>query len=453
MENFLVGKQHIHFIGIGGSGMYPLAQILHGKGYNLSGSDNNDTATLEAVRNLGIPVHLGHAADNINGADLIVYSAAIAKTNPELTAAASLGVETRERAELLGLITSFYPNTIAVCGTHGKTTVTSMITQIFLAANVDLTAVIGGKLPALHGSGKSGASDIMTVEACEYNDTFLHLFPDVSVVLNIDEDHMEYFKTLGNLRASFSKFVNLTSKCVVYNADDFNTEIAVSESDNNAIDRVDFGWKDTADYYPANAKRDGVGYTFDVYKHGEHFLSVRLSVPGYHNILNAVAAVAAADYSGVSKTDIARGLTDFTGAGRRFEIKGVINGMTVADDYAHHPAEVKVTLQTAKTLGFKRVIAVHQPFTYTRTERLLSDFADVLQIADKVFITEIMGSREVNTTGIKATALAAKIPDSEVIPDFANMARRVTEYAEDGDLVITLGCGDVYKISDILVGK
>ena len=251
MEDFLTGKKHIHFIGIGGSGMYPLAQILHGQGFYLTGSDNNETETLQLVRNMGIPVFLGQRAENIEGADLIVHTAAIMADNPELIAAKASGVPVIERSVLLGLITSRYSNAVCVCGTHGKTTATSMLTHIFLADGIDLTAVIGGKLKAIHGSGICGKSETMVCEACEFVDTFLKLYPDTSVILNIDCDHLDYFKTMDNLRLSFTKFCNLTTGRLVYNGDDENTLIAV----NNSVfkgERVTFGISHSNDSYVDN---------------------------------------------------------------------------------------------------------------------------------------------------------------------------------------------------------
>ena len=221
--DILNGKKHIHFIGIGGSGMYPLAQILHTKGFYLTGSDNNETETLQAVRDMGIPVYLGQRAENIEGADLIVHTAAIMADNPELIAAKASGVPVLERSELLGIVTSWYDNAICVAGTHGKTTTTSMVTQILFTAGVDLSAFIGGKLPCIHGSGRSGSSDIMTCEACEFVDTFLKLYPDIAVLLNIDADHLDYFGTVENIIKSFHKFAQLTSKAVIYNGSDANT--------------------------------------------------------------------------------------------------------------------------------------------------------------------------------------------------------------------------------------
>ncbi len=463
-DTVLNGKKHIHFIGIGGSGMYPLAQILHKKGFYLTGSDNNETETLAAVRNMVIPVFLGQRAENIAGADLIVHTAAIMADNPELIAAKLSGVPVLERSELLGIVTSWYDNALCVSGTHGKTTTTSMLTQILLAADLDISAVIGGKLKAIGGSGRCGSSDIMTCESCEFVDTFLKLYPDVAVVLNIDADHLDYFKTVENIIKSFHKFCENASKAVVYNGDDTNTLKAVEGIAGK--DLITFGWDNKNDFYPAEiARESGMKTSFAVFGNGENLGRVTIHVPGRHNVLNAVAACACAMYAGASFEAVKKGLDEFYGAGRRFEKVGEVGGVTIADDYAHHPAEISVTLDAAVKMGYKRVVAVFQPFTFSRTAMLLDDFAKALSIADKVVLTEIMGSREKNTYHIYAHDLGAKIDgcyyidnlkDGETAQDyhdrnFDEIAHYLADNAQSGDLIITLGCGDVYKVAKELL--
>ncbi len=454
MDNFLVGKKHIHFIGIGGSGMYPLAQILHSKGYYLTGSDNNETSTLQAVRNMGIPVTLGQKAENIEGADCVVFSAAIMEDNPELIAAreaAKHGVYLAERSELLGLVTAQFEKAFCVSGTHGKTTTSSMLTMIMLAAGLDFSAVIGGKLRAIGGSGRAGKSEYMVCEACEFKDTFLHLFPNISIILNIDRDHMDYFKTMDNLKNSFAKFSALTTDILVVNGDDSNIADMLQRCDIKAK-LVTFGKTSESDYYAENInKLADFHYRFTLMKNGKSLGEVDTHVPGIHNVYNAVAACAAADSAGIPLDAIKRGLSEFTGAMRRFEKLAEINGVTFVDDYGHHPAEIAVTLKTAKAMSFKRVWVVHQPFTYSRTAMLLDDFADALSIADKVVLTEIMGSREKNTYNIYAKDLADKIDGCVWFPTFEEVARYVVDNAQSGDLVITTGCGDVYKVADMMI--
>lgn len=448
MEDFLTGKKHVHFIGIGGSGMYPLAQILHSKGYYLTGSDNNETETLKAVRNMGIKVFLGQNAKNIEGADLIVHTAAIMNDNPELIAAKNSGAVVVERSELLGLVTSWYPKAVCVSGTHGKTTTSSMLTHMFLAQGLDISTVIGGKLKAIGGSGRCGSDDVMVCEACEFSNTFLKLYPNISIILNIDADHLDFFKNMDNLRASFTQFCDNTTDILVVNGDDENTMKAVKAS---KFDKeiITFGKTENNRYYPANIEKiDDFRTDFDLMENGKKIERISIHVPGAHNVLNAVAACAAALNVGCTPENINKGLETFWGAGRRFERLAQINGITVVDDYAHHPAEVSATLKTAKAMsGFRRVWAVHQPFTYSRTATLLDDFADALQIADNVVLTEIMGSREKNTYNIYSADLAAKIPCCKWFPTFDEVAQYVADNAESGDMIITLGCGDVYKVA------
>lgn len=450
-SNVLIGKKQIHFIGIGGSGMYPLAQILHTQGYYLTGSDNNETETLDAVRKMGIPVFLGQSAENIKGADLIVHTAAIMNDNPELIAARRSGVPVLERSELLGLVSTWYENAICVSGTHGKTTTTSMLVQMLVEEGVDLSCVIGGKLPSIGGSGRAGKSDIMVCEACEFVDTFLKLSPNISIILNIDEDHLDYFKTLNNIIVSFRKFCEKTSKAIIVNGDDANSLKAIEGIKGKEI--ITFGFKDTNDYYPVITNTVGMQTDFILMHKSQKVCDLSIHVPGVHNVLNATAAAVGALYLGVSPDGIQLGLQTFRGAGRRFEKIAEVNGITVVDDYAHHPTEIAVTLKAAKNLDFKRVWAVHQPFTYSRTSMLLDDFAEVLQIADKVVLTEIMGSREKNTYNIYAKDLSDKIPGCVWFNTFDEVTNYVVENASEGDLVITLGCGDVYKVAKKIVKK
>ncbi len=462
MKNFLREGMHIHMIGIGGSGMYPLAQVLHSKGYHLSGSDNNETDTLAAVRAMGIPVVLGQKAENIKGADLVVYSAAISPQNPERAAAEAGGVPMMERSVLLGIVSSWYHDAVCIAGTHGKTTTSSMLAQILLTAGIDLSAVIGGKLPCLGGSGRAGNSEMFVCEACEYVDTFLQLEPDIAVILNIDEDHMEYFKTLDNLKHSFIRFAQKASRAVLYNGDDANTCEAMRQITGKQMITYGTGpeceWRATEITHP-NSRQT----LFTVYHDEEKLGTITLQVPGTHNILNALCATAAAHLLGLSFAQAQDGLMAFHGAKRRFEVIAEVGGITVCDDYAHHPAEIAATLCAAKTMHYSRVIAVHQPFTFTRTKRLLDDFADALSIADIVALTDIMGGREQNTIGVYTRQLAEKITDRPCIwfaqdetetennnrkyQNFDDVCAAVCKEAAPGDLIITLGCGDVNKLS------
>ena len=448
----LENKKHIHFIGIGGSGMYPIAQILHDEGYTITGSDNNETDTLRRVREMGIPATLGQRAENIEGADLIIHTAAIMDDNPELIAARESGIPTVERSVILGELTARYQDTLCVSGTHGKTTTTSMLTQILLDAGLDPSCVIGGKLSSIGGSGRSGHSQRMVCESCEFVDTFLKLHPDVAVVLNIDADHLDYFKTMDNLKASFRKFAEKATRVVIYNGDDANTVEAMAGLQKRTIT---FGYSETNDYYAANIRHPGgVETQFDLMKKGgELVCSLRMHVPGEHNILNATAACIAAFEADATPEDCVRGIDNFHGSGRRFEVLGKVNDITVVDDYAHHPTEIEATLKAARTLPFNRVWAVHQPFTYSRTYMLMDQFAQVLQLADRVVLSEIMGSREKNTLSVYTSQLAARIPGAVWFPEFDEISSYVAEEARPGDLIITLGCGDVDKCAHMILQK
>lgn len=429
--------------------MCPLAEILHSKGYILTGSDNNETDTLKRIRALGIDVKMGQCAENINGAEMIVYTAAIMADNPELIAAKASGIPTFERSKLLGAVSRKFSNCIGISGTHGKTTSTSMLTQVLINAGADPSAVIGGKLPMTGTNGITGNTDLFVCEACEFSNTFLEISPACCVILNIDEDHMDYFKTMENLKNSFFKFADM-AETVIYNGDDANTLEVVNRLENKKL--ISFGLAKTNDWYAENiSMSNGAFPEYDVYFKGEKQGRAVLSVPGDHNVYNSLAVIASAVYSGVDAKTAIELLTDFTGAGRRFEKLAKINSIEIVDDYAHHPAELKVTLEAAMKMNYNKVIAIHQPFTFSRTAMLLDDFADVLKIPDKVLLTEIMGSREKNTYNIYTKDLAEKIPGSEWYSTFEEVAKRAQEIAEDGDLIITLGCGDVYKIAKMII--
>lgn len=452
IDTLLKKVRRIHFIGIGGSGMCPLAEILHSEGYQLSGSDNNPGDTLERIKALGIPVFMGQRAENIGDAEMVVYTAALLPDNPELVAARTSGVPTFERAELFGAISRLYKRCIGVCGTHGKTTTTSMLTQMLLEAELDPSAVIGGKLPKIGANGRVGKSDLFVCEACEFKDTFLSLSPSVAVILNIDEDHLDYFKTLENLIHSFHRFADMATDAVIYNGDDANTRKALEGVGEKK--KITFGFSEKNDWYAANLSTvRGAFYAFDAVHGGKVLGRVTLAVPGKHNVLNALAALAAAVYAGADFDAARRGLEAFGGAGRRFENLGTYRGITFVDDYAHHPAELRVTIEAAMQMDFRRVWAVFQPFTYSRTYMLMDDFAEVLRIPDKCVLTEIMGSRERNTYGVRTEQLAAKIPGSVWFNTFDEVADHVLQNAEEGDLVLTLGCGDIYKAAKLMVRR
>ena len=450
-QRLLDHVRKIHFIGCGGSGMFPLIQILAAKGYEISGSDVLDGSIIQTERKMGIRVTLGHNANNIVGADMVVYSAAIPKDNVELSAAESYGIPTVERSVLLGYVSRLYKSSICVAGTHGKTTTTAMITTALELAGRDPSAVIGGKLPLIGGYGKAGMGDEIVVEACEYAETFLKLTPYLSVVLNIDNDHLDYYGSMGELKFAFKRFSLMTQFMIFANADDKNTMDVMYTIQRRVRT---FGIKNGGDYQAVNISEYRPGfYEFDLREWTTNGVTghIKLAVPGYHNIYNALAMCAVCRSMGLSVAQCAEALDNFKGACRRFEVYGECNGAVVADDYAHHPTEMRATLTTARELGYKRLIAVHQPFTYSRTKMLLDDFADVLKLADIAVLTPILGSREPNDPTITSEKLAAKVPGAVTVESLDAAADWVRQNAREGDLVLTLGCGDIYKAARMMV--
>lgn len=451
-DKVLNDAKKLHFIGIGGSGMCPLAEILHNEGKQISGSDvDNESDTVKRIRSYGIEVAIGQRAENIKDAELVVYTAAIQKDNPELLEAKRRGIPTIERSILLGALCRRYNNTIAVSGTHGKTTTTSMITTILVEAGIDPSIIIGGKLPLINGNGRAGNSSYMVCEACEFVDTFLQITPACAVILNVDADHLEYFGSIEGVIKSFKKFAEQTSELVIVNGDDANSMKAVSDTKAKVIT---FGFGESNDYYAANLKMDeGSEWEFDVMKNGEFLFRTALKVPGHHNVLNALAATAASEYAGASPADIDSGLRSFHGACRRYEVHTVSKGITVADDYAHHPTEIEAILKSCKEMNFRKVWALFQPFTYSRTKMHMDYFARVLSIADEVILTPIMAAREIDDLGVSSEQLAAKIPGSKLFDTFEQIADYVLENAQEGDLIITMGCGDIYKCAKLITKK
>ena len=443
--HLLDGKKKLHFIGCGGSGMFPLIQILHAAGYEISGSDVNEGDIIQYERAMGIAVQLPHDAAQVHGKDLVVYSAAIHPDNPEWAEAVRLGIPCVERSVMLGYVTAMYPQPICVAGTHGKTSTTSMIAQTLLMADKDPAAVIGGKLPYIDGYGRSGSGPNIVVESCEYHNTFLELRPHTAVLLNVDADHLDFFGTMENLKAAFARFCNAAQDTVIYNGDDANTLQVMAQV--QAPHAVSFGEGESCDYRAVHVREPRPGFfAFDVVFEGAVAACITLGVPGRHHIGNALAAYAACHRAGCTPQQIVDGLGAFHGAGRRFEILGENHGVTIADDYAHHPTEIGATLRAARELRFHAVWAVHQPFTYSRTKMLMDDFAHELQLADHVVLTEIMGSRESNDDyHVYAADLAAKIPGCVWFATKEEAADYVMAHAQPGDLVLTLGCGDIYK--------
>ena len=445
------GKR-IHMIGIGGSSMSGLAQMLQHLGYQVTGSDQNDGYLMNDVRQAGAKVTIGHRAENVHGADLVVYTAAIPLTNPERAEAERLHIPSMERAELLGQLMRHYARAIGICGAHGKTTTTSMCTHILMAAERDPTVMIGGTLPLLHAGHRVGAGDTIVMEACEYYNSFHAFSPTVAVILNIEADHLDFFKDLEDVKASFRKFASLVPEngYIIANAEDKNTMDALAPL---GRDIFTFGLHKGADVYAANIVQHGAETEFDVIYCEEVFTHVSLRVPGIHNVNNALAASAAAICLGCSPAAIRYGLAGFSGANRRFEFKGKYNGADVYDDYAHHPSELKALLDAIETLGYKRTIVVFQPHTYSRTQALFSDFVEQLRRPDVCYLAEIYAAREKNTIGISSADIARELPNGIFFADNAELEKTLRATASPGDIILTVGAGDVYKIGERLVAE
>ncbi len=450
----LSAPKKLHFIGVGGSGMYPLVQILQKAGHTISGSDVNEGSIIEYERGAGVRVDMGHRAENVHGADLVIYSAAIRENNPERQEALRLGIPCVERSVMLGYLSAQHGHSICIAGTHGKTTATGMCVQILEMAGVDPACVIGGRLPLINGYGKAGG-DVMVIEACEYHNTFLELFPHTTVLLNVDNDHLEFFGSMENLKAAFRKFCALATGPVVYNADDANTREVVAGLDKQ---QTSFGLSEGCDFRAVNLSQHRPSFwAFDILEKGKKACSMQLSAPGRHNIYNALAAYAAARGVSAAGTPVTpeqctAGLSAFAGTGRRFEILGEKNGVTIADDYAHHPAELTAILSATAEMGYGKVWAIFQPYTFSRTEMLLPEFAKALSIADKVAMTAIMGGRE-SPGDYKITTedLAKLIPGSVWFETQQEVADYVLQHAAPGELAVTLGCGDIYKCAHMMM--
>ena len=444
-DKLLLSVKKVHMIGIGGSGMCPLAEILHNKGYEITGSDNNESDPLERVKKFA-KVSMGHKAENVEGTQLVIYSAAISADNVELQQAHKLGIPTMERSHVLGTLSRIYDNVIGISGTHGKTTTTSMLTQILIYGQKDPSAIIGGKLPLVDHYGVVGDSDTLVIESCEFKDTFLQLSEDIAVLLNIDNDHLDYFKTMENLVNSFHKFCS-KAKVVFVNGDDKLALEAVKDVNGKVIT---FGSKEEDDYHFKNVTRGKFGYCFEAFYKDESIGKFELHIPGRHNMYNAMASIAVSHYYGVESEYIINALKDFKGAARRFEFIGEY-GFMLADDYGHHPTEIRATLTAAKELNYDRVVVVFQPFTFSRTAMLLKEFGEVLSLADEVILTEIMGSREVNTYDIYSKDLQQLITvPCRIIDKFENIRDYIISTCKKGDLVLTLGCGDIYKVDHLI---
>ena len=450
-EQFLKPGKRGHLIGAGGVSMAPLAEVLAGMGLVIDGSDMAESDKTRYLRSLGIDIKIGHSAMNVApDIQFVVRTAAVHDDNPEIVEARARGVPVFERAQAWGAIMKDYDNALCIAGTHGKTTTTSMCTHILMAAERDPTVMIGGTLPLLHAGHRVGGGDTIILESCEYHDSFLYFCPTIAVILDIEADHLDYFSDLEDVKRSFREFAAKVPERgkIVANIDDRNTMDALAPLGRELFT---FGLTDKADVYARNIHRVGANSEFDIYCHGKLFTSVTLHIPGIHNVKNALAATAACICLGVRPNAVKYGLAGFNGAGRRFEFKGKFNGADVYDDYAHHPGELKALLDAVEPLGYKRTILVFQPHTYTRTAALFDDFIVQLSRPDIAFLAEIYAAREHNTLGISSADLAQHIPGCRFFPDFGQIEEALRETARPGDIILTVGAGDVYKIGEHLV--
>lgn len=444
ITEYLTPGHHVHLVGIGGVSMRPLGLVLKGMGMEVTGSDMNASVSTDELIGQGIPVAIGHRAENIEGADCIIRTAAAHNDNPEIAAARAAGVPVFERAQAWGEIMKSYRNAICISGTHGKTTTTSMMTHILMEADMDPTVMIGGYLPLLHAGHRVGHGDTIVLESCEYCDSFLNFFPTLAIVLNVEADHLDYFKDLADIQKSFHKFASLATFGVVANGDDPHTVQAME-----GIDYVSFGLGEGNRIHSANMHPDW--RHFDVICDGKFYCHLDMGVLGRHNAMNALAASAAAWMMGIPGETVSRGIQSFHGAGRRMEFKGKFNGADVYDDYAHHPDELRATLEAVRSMGYKRVVLAFQPHTYSRTKALFDDFVRELKKADVVVLAEIYAARERNTIGISSAQLAEQIPGAvycETLPDVTAYLR---ENVREGDIVVTMGAGDIFRAGEALI--
>ena len=451
--------RNIHCIGIGGIGVSAIAVILMSRGYHVSGSDMKRSEITDRLQEQGAEIHIGHRAENVEHADLIVYSAALAEENPEIIRARELGIPLAGRAEVLGTLMSEYYASIAISGTHGKTTTTSMVSLILESAALEPTILVGGQLDEIGGNVKVGSGDYFVTEACEYRDSFLELRPKIEVILNIDSDHLDYFKDIDHIVRSFDRFAKMVpedGKIVAYDANPFVSEV-IQGMDNV----VTFGYNSNCTYHITGVRFDenGMPY-FHVQYQGKDLGQVRLKVPGEHNILNAAAAFACCHQLGVDEELICRTLAQYQGTQRRFDIIGKTEGgVTIVDDYAHHPTEIRATLSAASKIPHNRLWCIFQPHTYTRTLALFHEFADAFGQTDVLILADIYAAREKDIYNISSDKLAEEIrkthPGKEIyyMKDFDQITGYVKEHAEEGDLVITMGAGDIYQVGRMLIDR
>ena len=444
LQQFLTPGTHVHLVGIGGVSMRPLGLVLKGMGVVVTGSDMNSSGSTEELIAQGIEVSIGHRAENIRGAKCIIRTAAAHNDNPEIAAARAAGIPVFERAQAWGVIMQAYRNAVCISGTHGKTTTTSMVTQMLMEAAWDPTVMIGGYLPAIRSGHRVGQGDTIVLESCEYCDSFLNFYPSLAVILNIEADHLDYFRDLQHVQQSFRAFAQLSSGKILANGDDANTAQAL-----DGLEYITFG---LGQHNRVRAEKISADHrSFDVVCDGTFYCHIDLNVYGLHNTVNALAAAGTGWLLGVPGEAAGRGISAFRGAGRRMEFKGTFQGADIYDDYAHHPGELAATFAAIHDMGYKRVIVAFQPHTYTRTKALFDDFVRELRKPDHVVLAEIYAARERNTIGISSRDLAEQIPGAvycETLPEVTSYLRCT---AQEGDVILTVGAGDIYRAGEALL--
>ena len=444
LQKYLLPGKRVHLVGIGGVSMRPLGLVLKGMGLEVSGSDMNSSVSTDELIASGIRVEIGHRGENVLGADCVIRTAAVHNDNPEIAGARAAGIPVFERAQAWGVIMRSYRNAICVSGTHGKTTTTSMVAHVLMEAQQDPTVMIGGYLPLLRAGHRVGNGDTILLESCEYCDSFLNFFPTLAVILNVEADHLDYFKDLQDVQKSFRAFAQLSTGGILANGDDANTVQTLE-----GLDYVSFGIGKENRIHAEAISEDW--RSFDVICDGVKYCHVSLAVFGRHNTLNALAAAGAAWMMGLPAEAVERGLASFRGAGRRMEFKGSFQGADVYDDYAHHPGELAATMDSVRAMGYKRVIVAFQPHTYTRTKALFDDFVRELKKPDVVVLAEIYAARERNTVGISSRDLLAQLDGGYYCATLPEVTERLASLAQPGDVILTVGAGDIYRAGEALL--
>lgn len=449
--------KHVHMLGIGGVSMSGIAEILNNWGFKVTGSDAHSSEITDKLIKTGINVTIGHDFDNLKKSDVVVYTAAVKQDDPEMIEAKNNNIPIIERCDFLGELTKAFSDTIGVSGTHGKTTTTSMVSVCFLKGNKDPNIQVGGILKQIDGNYRIGNSDYFIIEACEYVESFLKFRPKAEIILNIDNDHLDYFKTFDNIKNAFVKYVKLLPEdgFLVLNGDDKN---CLDLANHTASEYVTYGIENkNANYVASNITFDDNGFaSFDVHKNNKFFEHIKLSVAGMHNVLNALACISLCDHYGISSTNMKDGLAEFTGAHRRLEYKGSFNDISVYDDYAHHPTEIKATCNALNNKKFHESWVIFQPHTYSRTKNLLNDFTESLSHFDHVIVTDIYAAREINTYGVSSKDIADRLNTSrsghcEYISNFEDIKTYIKENAKPHDIVLTLGAGNVTDLGPMIL--